>query len=103
MTALQVRIAVEPDAGPLLDALQRLHVDIGSVNGNRLYPNAPDDMRLLAVHVVDLPALDKFRLDLSLELLDKPAAAALASRVAIVPLDLDTFLIIFRDVMAIES
>lgn len=100
---LKIRVAVLPEAQPVLDALMRLHVDIGTMRAKLIFPDAPPDIRLIAVALVDEAALHQFRLDLSLELVDKPEAAVLASRIALITAPLESFLVIFRDVIAIEA
>jgi hypothetical protein len=98
---LQVPVAVLEEARPVLDALARLHIDVGSVTADRLYPDAPPDMRLLCVAWGE--PLDHLACALRHELLDDPAALALTNRVAILPLPLDNWLVIFPEIVAIET
>lgn len=100
---LKVPLAVDIDGAPVLDALTRLHHDIGSIRASHLDPEAPPDVRLLCVALADEGAVHKLRIDLGRELRDKDETTKqLASRVAMVPLPLDAWLVIFRDILAVE-
>lgn len=97
----KVRIAVLDEAQPVMDFLAAHRLDIGSLNADRLDPRAPPDMRLLCVALVDDDALRELILTMQRELSD--SALGLTNRVALLPLPLDTLLLVFLDIVAIES
>lgn len=99
---LLVLVKVEPAAQPVVDALERLNVNIGSVAAAKLYVNAPSDARLLCVALADDLAVARFAADLRDELADNPAARELCGNAKIVPLQLDARLIVFTDIAALE-
>lgn len=98
---LRVRVAVLDEAQPVLDALARLHIDVGSVNADRYWSNAPDGMRLLCFATAE--PLDHVACALRHELADDPAALALTNRVFAVRGPLDTTLVAFLDIPAIAA
>jgi hypothetical protein len=99
---LQVRIVVEPDADPVIDALRRLGIDVGSSAAAILDPRAPPDMRLLTVSVVNTAAVIDLGVALRHELADHPKALALTNRVLSLRGPLDTVVLAFLDIAAIE-
>jgi hypothetical protein len=104
MTApLKVRVGVLPEAEPVLDALRRLAVDIGSVQASRFLPDAPPDARFLCVAIADAQGVIDFAAALRRELAANPAALALTNKCLMDRGPLDTRLLAFLDIVAIEA
>lgn len=103
MSPPKVRIAVLPEADPVIDFLREHHLDIGSVNANRFDPRAPADMRLLCVSLVDDDALADLSFRMQQAWLTKPELVALTNRCVLQRLPLDTLLVVFLDIVAIEA
>jgi hypothetical protein len=87
---LRVLSDVGADAIPVIEALQRLHRDVGSFAVRYLFPMADPPLdpadRIIAVACVDEGDVLKLSRDLSHELRDDPVSAALASKVAVINL-----------------
>jgi hypothetical protein len=104
MTApLKVRLVMEDDALSVVAALERIHVDVGSVSATKLDKRAPADMRLMVVAVTDDAGVAMLGADLRRELADDPKALALTNRVMVLPSELDTRLVVFLDIAAINA
>jgi hypothetical protein len=99
---LQVAISVEPAAEPVLAVLKRLHLDIGSVDARKLRFDAPAGARLLCVNLIDDDAVARLGAELRRELAGQPKALALTDRCFIFPLPLDTCLLVFLDIVALD-
>jgi hypothetical protein len=97
-----VLVSVEPAAGPVLDALIRLHRDIGSVDARKVRAEAPAGARLLCVNLVDFEAVAQLGAELRRELADHPEALALTDRCMVVPLPVETCLVVFLDIAALD-
>jgi len=100
---LKVLVRYLPEAAPVVAALARLHVDVGSVNAAKLYADAPADMRLLCVAVADAAGVDELAADLARELTDDAAARELVKRVHIVSAPLGAFMIVFPDLVGLHT
>jgi hypothetical protein len=94
---LQILVQVEPEAIPVVEALQRLSVNIGSVAADKLDANAPPDARLLCVSVADRAEVDRLAVNLRRELADHRLLACLA-----LPMPLGTWLVVFTDIAALD-
>jgi hypothetical protein len=81
----------------LLDALQRLGHNLGSVDACKVLRDTPPGSRLVCVQLVDEAALVKLARDLKRELADDPLALILSSRCMVARLPLDTVLVVFLD------
>jgi len=103
MSRPKVLIGVLDEARPVLDFLKEHHHDIGSINADRLDARAPPDMRLLCVALADQSALLDLIVQMQMAWLPDDAAIKLTDRVAILPLPLDTLLVVFLDIVAIET
>lgn len=99
---LKVLVAVEPAAQPVVDALIRLHRDIGSVDARRVRADAPAGARLLCVNLVSFEALLQLGVELRRELTGQPEALALTDRCMLLPLPLETCLVVFLDIAALD-
>ena len=117
MSRPKIRIAVNEDAQPVIDALQALHVDIGSVRMSSLYADKPDslaklpaewhDMRWLCVALASVDEIDEFAQRLAAELIPLPAAISrhcitLTENVLVMPLPLETVMLVFTEIPAVE-
>jgi hypothetical protein len=100
---LRVPVYVQPGAAPVVRALARLHLDLGSVAADKLGGDGTPGHRYLCVALVDLHALQQLGHDLRRELADDPVALQLTDRVAVVPLALDTLCVAFLDIFAVEA
>lgn len=85
---LLVLTAVPRAAFPIIEALRRLHRDVGSMKARLAFPQADQpldpDLRVLCVGCADGDDVRKLSRDLSAELRDDPESAALASKVAVI-------------------
>jgi len=100
---LKVRIAVLEEAQGVVDFLSEHHFDIGSLNADRIIADAPAGMRLLCVALVDHDALADLSFQMQRAWLTEPALVQLTNRVAVLPTPLDTLLLIFLDIVAVEA
>jgi len=99
----KVKLSVGIEAQPILEALARLHLDLGTLLASQLFYNAPDDSRVLCVWMPDETAVQQLRVDLGRELADDDdATQQLASHVALITLH-DCVLIAFRDIVAVVA
>ena len=104
MTApLKVPLVVEPNAAPVLGALNRMHVDIGSMAATKLDKRAPADMRMLVVAVADDAGVAMLGADLRRELAHESRALALTNRVMVLAGALDTRIVVFLDIAALDA
>jgi hypothetical protein len=106
MTApIKVRIGVQPEAQPVVDALCRLHVDIGSIHARKFFPSArmPEWARFMCVAVADEDGVLELAGKLRRELAGNDAALRLCNKVLLDKLPLDTVLMVFLDIAAIEA
>lgn len=97
---LKVEVKVSPDARPVLDALNRLHRDVGSIAARLVFPNiGPEhhDMRIICVGCVDQDDVEKLAWDLAKELGDDHASAKLASKVAICEMTMGLYVVAFLE------
>lgn len=101
MTPLKILLAVEPDAGPVVDFLRSRSYDIGSLAARHVADNAPDDARCLCVGLADAQAVDDLAATIAAEL-DDERARALVKRVVVQPGPLDTYVVVFVDIAALE-
>jgi hypothetical protein len=104
---LLVPAIVMPDAFPIVEALRRLHRDIGSVAAHLVAregePPPPAGLRLFCVGCVDAADVDKLSRDLSAELRHDPIAARLASKVAVIEMDHGLCVVVFRDLACVSA
>jgi len=99
----KVKLWVGSDAQPIIDALARLQLDLGTLRAGQLFYNAPDEARLLCVVVGDEAAVQQLRIDLGRELVDEDdATQQLASHVALITLR-NGVLVVFRDIVAVVA
>jgi hypothetical protein len=96
---MPIPVAVLNEAQPVLDALQRLHIDVGSIKRNRVEPDAPPEWRCLCIATAE--PVDHIASALRNELAGQPEALALTDNVAALSMPLGTTLIIFLDVVAL--
>ena len=91
---LEIVVGVMPAAKPVLDALNRLCHDVGSVPVDRFGPvEDGQSYRVICVHCVDRAAVAQLVVDLRRELHGNPAALALCDKVSVATLPpLDTCL-----------
>jgi hypothetical protein len=94
---LKVLTTVPRIAFPILDALHRLHRDVGSIKARLVLPHLDprDEARLICVGCVDEADVLKLSRDLAAELGDDHESASLASRVAIISAGLDLRVVAF--------
>jgi hypothetical protein len=95
-------VEVEPAAAPVLAALRRLSHDVGSVSAHNVRADAPAGARLLCVSLINGAAILQLGAALRRELAGEPEALALTDRCMIVPLPLDTRLLVFLDIAALD-
>jgi len=102
---LKVRVGVTPEAQPIIDALGRLAVDIGSVAASRFFPPGllPEWARFLCVAVADERGVIDLGVGLRRELRGNDAALALCNKVLVDKLPLDARLMVFLDIPAIDA
>jgi hypothetical protein len=102
---LKVRVGVTPEAQPVVDALGRLHVDIGSVAASRFFPPdlLPEWARFLCVAVADERGVIDLAANLRRELRGDDAALLLSNKCLIEKLPLDARLVVFLDIPAIDA
>lgn len=103
---LRILTSVPREAFPILDALNRLHRDIGSARARLFLPGLDpslDELRLLCVACADKADLDKLSRDLAAELIDDHASAVLASRVAIMELTHGLVVVAFREIPCLKA
>lgn len=104
MTApLKVYIGVSPEAQPVIEALYRLSLDVGSVKGDRFFPALPPEVRFLCVAVSDAHGVIDLGANLRRELRGNDAALALSNKCLVDRLPLDARLIVFLDIVALEA
>ena len=101
-TPLEVLIHVEPDADPVVDALRRIGVNLGSSAATKVDPRAPPDMRLLTVAVADPAGVIDLGVALRHQLAAHPKALALSNRVLAERGPLGTVILRFLDIAAVE-
>lgn len=99
----KVRVAVLKEAQGVVEFLSEHHFDIGSINADLLIADAPADMRLLCVPLVDHDALADLSFRMQQAWLTEPELVKLTNRVAVVPTPVDTLLLIFVDIVALEA
>lgn len=102
---LKVRIGVSPEAQPVIEALGRLSIDVGSVNAHSLFPDmpVPAETRFFCVAVSDERGVIDLAAALRRELRGDDAALALCNKCLIEKLPLDARLVVFLDIVAIEA
>jgi len=100
---LKVPIFVLDEAQPVLDFLREHHLDVGSINADRLDAQLAADMRLLCVMLADHDALADLSYRMQRAWLAEPELVALTNRCVVLPMPLDTLLLIFLDIVAIEA
>jgi hypothetical protein len=102
---LKVRVGVSPEAQPVLEALGRLAVDIGSVAASRFFPPGllPSWARFLCVAVADERGVIDLAAALRRELRGNDAALALCNKCLVHHLPLDARLMVFLDIPAIDA
>lgn len=101
--ALKVPIAVFAEFGPLLDALRDWRLDIGSIDAERVFPGAPPDTRLICVHIVDREAVVELVQKLRDKFKDQPAVKAGLAALVLQSMPLDSWLVVFPGVLAVET
>jgi hypothetical protein len=99
---LQVPISVHPEAGPVLEFFRSHGHDLGTCKGSWVYHDAPDDMRLIVVNCTDMNAVWAMAAQMRVAFQGRPDLIELTSRVALIDGELDTKLVVFLDIMAIE-
>jgi len=100
---LRIPVYVQPGAAPVVRALARLHLNLGSVAADKLEGEGAPGHRYLCVALADLHQLDRLGAGLRDELADDPDALRLTDRVAVVPLPLGTLCVAFLDIFAVEA
>lgn len=103
---LKVLTSVPLEAFPVIDALHRLHRDVGSVAARLALPGFEEDLgdlRLICVGCVDLDDVFKLSRDLANELKDDAASAALASKVAIIQQAMGLFVVAFIELPCVRA
>jgi hypothetical protein len=98
---LKIKLAWEPAADPVIAFLQANHYDVGSVSTARIAEGAPPDARSICVGLPDAEAIDELAMKMAREITD-PAARELCKRVAFWPGPLETWVVAFLDIAAIE-
>jgi hypothetical protein len=101
---LKVLVAVLKEAQPILDALVRLHKDVGSVSADRLYANAPPEARMLCVALSEPEEVRHFMASLvvDLNMHDQLASHSHLLEIDLLPLPLGAVLVVFTDIACAE-
>lgn len=97
---LKINVRFLPECDPVIDALQALHVDIGSCAASYLDPSAPAGARMMCVVMVDAQAVDNLAAQLADALKGTPAAQ-LAKRARVVPTPFGTYMVAFLDIIGL--
>lgn len=97
------RAAVAREALPVIEFLQEHHYDIGSINADRVLPDADDKLRLLCVMCTDRDAVRQLRQRMQQAFIDQPQVTKITSRVAVAQMPLDTYMVAFPEIPAIED
>jgi hypothetical protein len=104
---LRVLTTVPRSAFPVIDALKRLHRDVGSMKARHALPlvDPPpdDDERVICVGCVDVRDVDKLAHDLARELHGDADSAALAANVAILTLSHGLCVVAFLDLPCMRA
>ena len=98
-----VRAVVAREALPVLEFLQEHHYDIGSINADRVLPEADGDLRLLCVMCTDREAVRELRQRMQQAFIDQPLVIRITSRVAVAQMPLDTYMVAFPEIPAVED
>jgi hypothetical protein len=99
---LKVLIKVDENAQPVIDFLRSHGHDIGSVNADRLYHDAPSDMRFLCVGCADRGAVVWMAQAMRVAFNGKPRLIELTNRVACLPGPMETVVVVFLEIAAVE-
>ena len=97
------RFAVAREALPVIEFLQEHHYDLGSINADRVLPQADGALRLLCVMCTDRDAVRELRQRMQQAFIDQPQAIRITSRVAVAPMPLDTYMVAFPEILATED
>lgn len=103
MSRPMVRAAVAREALPVIEFLQEHHYDIGSINADRVLPDADGDLRLLCVMCTDRDGVRELRQRMQQAFADQPQASRITNRVAVAQMPLDTYMVAFPEIPAIEE
>jgi hypothetical protein len=98
-----VRAAVAREALPVIEFLQEHHYDIGSINADRVLPEADGELRLLCVMCTDRDAVRQLRLRMQQAFVDQPHVIRITNRVAVAQMPLDTYMVAFPEIPAIAD
>lgn len=98
-----VRAVVAREALPVLEFLQEHHYDIGSINADRVLPQADGELRLLCVMCTDRDAVRQLRQRMQQAFIDQPLVIRITSRVAVAQMPLDTYMVAFPEIPAVED
>ena len=98
-----VRAAVAREALPVIEFLQEHHYDIGSINADRVLPEADGELRLLCVMCTDREAVRELRQRMQQAFVDQPQVIRITSRVAVAQMPLDTYMVAFPEIPAIAD
>jgi len=98
-----VRAAVAREALPVIEFLQEHHYDIGSIVADRVLPEADAALRLLCVMCTDRDAVRELRQRMQQAFIDQPQVIKITSRVAVAQMPLDTYMVAFPEIPAIED
>ena len=101
MSHAPVRISVAREALPVIEFLQEHHYDIGSINADRVLPEADSELRLLCVVCADRDAVRQLRERMQQAFIDQPQVIKITSRVAVAEMPLDTRMVAFPEILAI--
>lgn len=97
------RAAVAREALPVIELLREYHYDIGSINADRVLPQADGELRLLCVLCTDRDAVRELRHRLQQAFADQPRVIEITSRVAVARMPLDTYMVAFPEIPAIAD
>ena len=101
MSSPLVRAVVAREALPVIEFLQEHHYDIGSINADRVLPQADGKLRLLCVMCTDRDAVRRLRQQMQQAFIDQPQVIKITSRVAVAEMPLDTRMVAFPEILAI--
>lgn len=100
---LKVRVGVLPEAEGVVAFLAENGFDVGSISADRLDPAAPSGLRYLVVALADRDSLADLSFRMQRAWFNRPDLVKLTDNVAVIDTPLDTLLVIFLDVPAIEA
>jgi hypothetical protein len=98
-----VRVSVAREALPVIEFLEEHHYDIVSINADRVLPDVDSELRLLCVMCTDRDAVRQLRQRMQQAFIDQPQVSKLTNRVAVAQMPLDTYMVAFPEILAVEE